>query len=55
VLDTSEADRFIMKKPEINIEVVSLPEDCTRKTRRLDVLSMKYTGYLENGTKFEST
>jgi FKBP-type peptidyl-prolyl cis-trans isomerase len=43
------------KKPEINIEVVILPGDCTRKTRRLDVLSMKYTGYLENGTKFEST
>ena len=44
------------KKPEINIEVVSLPSgDCTRKTRRLDVLSMKYTGYLGNGTKFEST
>ncbi|XP_063411749.1 peptidyl-prolyl cis-trans isomerase FKBP2-like [Mytilus trossulus] len=47
------------KKPDLKIEVVSLPEKgCdkdARKSQRLDILSMKYTGFLENGTKFEST
>lgn len=46
-------------KPDLKIEVVSLPEKgCdkdARKSQRLDILSMKYTGFLENGTKFEST
>ncbi|CAC5377010.1 FKBP14 [Mytilus coruscus] len=47
------------KKPDLKIEVVSVPEKgCdkdSRKSQRLDILSMKYTGFLENGTKFEST
>ena len=40
---------------ELKIEVTHKPEtDCTRKSKRLDLVTMHYTGYLENGSKFDS-
>lgn len=45
-------------KPDMKIEVVHKPNECNdeaRKTQRLDILSMKYIGKLEDGTQFEST
>lgn len=55
-LEDDEKPKKPEVKPDIKIEIITMPpKDCTRKSRRLDVLGMKYTGYLENGTKFEST
>lgn len=39
---------------ELKIEVVSVPEECESKSKNGDVLSMHYTGTLEDGTKFDS-
>ncbi|XP_005099972.1 FK506-binding protein 2 [Aplysia californica] len=41
---------------EISVEVVSVPEECERKSRKFDQLSMHYTGTLtESGKKFDSS
>ncbi|XP_048877477.1 peptidyl-prolyl cis-trans isomerase FKBP7 isoform X3 [Brienomyrus brachyistius] len=38
---------------EVQIEVLFIPEDCTRKSRRGDLMNAHYDGYLaEDGTKF---
>lgn len=41
---------------ELKIDVLKTVEDdkCTRKSKRLDMLSMHYVGTLEDGTKFDS-
>ena len=36
------------------IEVVYLPENCTVRSANGDVLTTQYTGYLEDGTVFDS-
>eukprot|EP00105_Crassostrea_gigas_P004193 XP_011417332.1 PREDICTED: FK506-binding protein 2 isoform X1 [Crassostrea gigas] len=42
---------------ELKIDVLQTVEDdkCTRKSKRLDMLSMHYVGTLEDGTKFDSS
>merc|ERR1711991_3694 len=40
---------------ELVIDVTYLPEECDRKTRDGDNLSMHYTGTLLDGTKFDSS
>lgn len=42
---------------ELKIDVLKTVEDdkCTRKSKRLDMLSMHYVGTLEDGTKFDSS
>ncbi|XP_033761699.1 FK506-binding protein 2-like [Pecten maximus] len=40
---------------ELKVEKVSVPENCDRKTKKNDLLSMHYTGYLTDGTKFDSS
>ena len=39
---------------ELNVEVVSVPEECESKSKNGDILSMHYTGTLSDGTKFDS-
>ena len=39
---------------EMKIDVLGKAEKCERKTKRLDMLSMHYTGTLTDGTKFDS-
>lgn len=39
---------------ELKVEVVSVPEGCTAKSKHGDMLTMHYTGKLENGHKFDS-
>lgn len=39
---------------ELKIEVVSVPEGCTVKSKTGDTLTMHYTGTLANGEKFDS-
>ncbi|CAG9558812.1 unnamed protein product [Danaus chrysippus] len=40
---------------ELKVEVVSVPEGCTVKSKQGDMLTMHYTGTLENGHKFDSS
>ncbi|ESP00762.1 hypothetical protein LOTGIDRAFT_238515 [Lottia gigantea] len=40
---------------ELKIEVVEKPENCERKSKKLDNLQMQYTGTLEDGKKFDSS
>ncbi|XP_036401788.1 peptidyl-prolyl cis-trans isomerase FKBP7 [Megalops cyprinoides] len=37
---------------EVKIEVVFLPEKCTQKSKKGDLMNAHYDGYLSNGTKF---
>uniref|UniRef100_A0A5F8GYY7 peptidylprolyl isomerase n=1 Tax=Monodelphis domestica TaxID=13616 RepID=A0A5F8GYY7_MONDO len=37
---------------EVKIEVLHLPENCSSKSKKGDLLNAHYDGYLTNGTKF---
>ena len=39
---------------ELKVETVFKPEECERVSKSGDMLSMDYTGTLEDGTKFDS-
>ncbi|CAG9138236.1 unnamed protein product [Plutella xylostella] len=39
---------------ELKVEVVSVPEGCTVKSKQSDMLTMHYTGTLDDGHKFDS-
>lgn len=39
---------------ELQVEVLQKIEKCDRKTKKHDLVTMHYTGFLENGTKFDS-
>lgn len=41
--------------PELQIEVVEVPDDCGKKTQTGDFLKMHYAGRLEDGTEFDSS
>uniref|UniRef100_A0A6M2DY66 peptidylprolyl isomerase n=1 Tax=Xenopsylla cheopis TaxID=163159 RepID=A0A6M2DY66_XENCH len=43
------------KKAELKIDVVNVPEGCTVKSKNGDMLTMHYTGTLDDGTKFDSS
>lgn len=38
----------------LKVEVLSVPEGCTTKSKNGDMLTMHYTGTLDNGNKFDS-
>lgn len=42
------------KKDDLKIDVISVPEGCTVKSKNGDMLTMHYTGTLTDGTKFDS-
>lgn len=39
---------------ELKIDMVSVPEGCTVKSKQGDMLTMHYTGTLDDGHKFDS-
>lgn len=39
---------------ELKVDVVSVPEVCSVKSKHGDMLTMQYTGTLDNGHKFDS-
>ncbi|GBP90862.1 FK506-binding protein 2 [Eumeta japonica] len=39
---------------ELKVDVVSVPEGCTVKSKHGDMLTMHYTGTLDDGSKFDS-
>lgn len=40
---------------KLKVDVVSVPDGCTAKTKNGDMLTMHYTGKLTDGTKFDSS
>ena len=38
----------------LKVDVVSIPDGCTNKSKSGDMLTMHYTGTLIDGTKFDS-
>ncbi|XP_039763323.1 FK506-binding protein 2 [Pararge aegeria] len=40
---------------ELKVDVVSVPEGCSTKSKNGDMLTMHYTGTLDNGNKFDSS
>ncbi|XP_059055083.1 FK506-binding protein 2 isoform X1 [Achroia grisella] len=40
---------------ELKVDVVSVPEGCTEKSKQGDMLTMHYTGTLDDGHKFDSS
>lgn len=45
----------VSSEPELKVEKVSEGTDCSRKSAANDVLSMHYTGTLDDGKKFDSS
>ena len=43
------------QQPRLDVQTVSGPTDCARRARAGDVLSMHYTGTLEDGSQFDSS
>lgn len=41
-------------EPEFKIDVVSKPDECSSKSKSGDMLTMHYTGTLDDGKKFDS-
>jgi FK506-binding protein 14 len=39
---------------KLKVEKVSVPDGCTVKSKSGDMLTMHYTGTLDDGTKFDS-
>lgn len=39
---------------QVKVDIVSLPDGCTAKSKNNDVLTMHYTGTLSDGKKFDS-
>lgn len=39
---------------ELKVDVESVPEGCTTKSKHGDMLTMHYVGTLDDGTKFDS-
>lgn len=54
-LSKSDDDEKKVKKLQIGIKKRVDPEQCKMKSRKGDVLSMHYTGKLEDGTEFDSS
>jgi len=42
------------KDEKLKVETVSVPDGCTTKSKSGDMLTMHYTGTLDDGTKFDS-
>ncbi|KAI8431091.1 hypothetical protein MSG28_001148 [Choristoneura fumiferana] len=39
---------------ELKVDTISVPEGCTTKSKNGDMLTMHYTGTLDDGHKFDS-
>lgn len=44
-----------LKPSGLKVEYLSKPDPCTKTARNGNVLTMHYTGTLEDGTKFDSS